>query len=191
MIGKLEGVVAFKEERGIILSVAGVGYSIFVSQAVLQGTAEDSPLALWTYLAVKDDALDLYGFETREELKLFRLLIGISGIGPKSAQGVLALADTRTLLRAIGTSDSSYLTKVAGIGKKLAEKIVHELKDKVGALEAADAPPSRETEAIEALLVLGYAAKDTRDIVRTLAEEHPTTEIIIHKALQMLGGMRN
>ncbi len=187
MIGHLKGVVLCKDERSLILDVAGLGYVIFVAPQTLMAASAAAPLALWTHLAVKDDALDLYGFCTREELHTFRLLISISGIGPKSALGVLALADTGTLLRAIGSSDSGYLTKVSGIGKKLAEKIVHELKDKVADIAVADAPPSRETEAIEALEVLGYAARDTRDIVRALAEAHPTTEIIIHKALQQLG----
>jgi Holliday junction DNA helicase RuvA len=188
MIGRLMGQIVSKEERSLILDVSGVGYVVFVAPQVLADTDEGKRLSLWTHLAVKDDALDLYGFAAQEELRLFRLLISISGIGPKSALGVLALADTGTILRAIGTGDSSYLTKVAGIGKKLAEKIVHELKDKVGAFTHADSAPSRETEAIEALEVLGYATRDTRELVRTLAQEHATTEAIIHKALQQLGG---
>ncbi len=187
MIGHLEGIVIHKEDRSVVLNVSGVGYVVFVAPQVLLDAREGASLALWTHLAVKDDALDLYGFPVRDELKLFRLLIGISGIGPKSALGVLALADTTTILRAIATGDSSYLTKVAGIGKKLAEKIVHELKDKIGVLEAVASAPPKETEAIEALEVLGYATKDTREIVRQLAQTHATTEIIIHKALQMLG----
>lgn len=188
MIGYLEGTILQKEERGLILLVGGVGYSVYVTPPLLASASEGQQLRLFTYLAVRDDALDLYGFPSRDELKLFRLLISISGIGPKSAQGVLALADGKTLLRAIGTGDSSYLIKVSGIGKKLAEKIVHELKDKVDALSVADLPQTKETEAIEALEVLGYAIKDTRELVRSLAEIHPTTEIIIHKALQSLGG---
>lgn len=188
MIGRLEGVVVHKEERSLILDISGVGYVVFVAPQILVDTQEGATLSLWTYLAVKDDALDLYGFLSHEELRLFRLLIGISGIGPKSALGVLALADTSTILRAIGSGDSGYLTKVAGIGKKLAEKIVHELKDKIDAFTPTDVAPSRETEAIEALEVLGYATRDTRELVRALAQEHATTEIIIHKALQQLGG---
>ena len=187
MIGSIEGAVVSKDERSVIVSATGVGYLVFVTPTTLLTTEIGKTIFLFTHLAVKDDALDLYGFLTRDELKLFRLLIGISGIGPKSAQNVLSLADTATLLRAVGASDSSYLTKVAGIGKKLAEKIVHELKDKVGALAAADAPASTETEAIEALEVLGYPVKDTREMVRTLAGTHSTTESIIHKALQQLG----
>ena len=188
MIGSISGAVVWKDERSVIVSCAGVGYLVFVTPTTLSATEVGGELSLLTHLAVKDDALDLYGFSTREELKLFRLLIGISGIGPKSAQNVLSLADTSTILRAIGSGDSAYLTKVAGIGKKLAEKIVHELKGKVDALNMAEAPATKETEAIEALEVLGYPTKDTREMVRALATTHTTTESIIHKALQQLGG---
>lgn len=188
MIGSIEGIVTWNDERSIIVSASGVGYLIFVTPSTLINITLGESILLWTHMAVRDDALDLYGFTERGELKFFRLLIGISGIGPKSAQNVLALADTTTLLRAIGSGDSSYLTKVAGIGKKLAEKIVHELKDKVEALRSIDTPTSKETESIEALEVLGYPARETRDIVRTLAATHKTTELIIHKALQQLGG---
>jgi holliday junction DNA helicase RuvA len=188
MIGSLEGIVSWKDERTIILSVGGVGYVVFATPGVLARANTDERLFVFTHMAVREDALDLYGFLSREELTLFRLLIGISGIGPKSAQNVLSLADTPTLLRAIGSGDSVYLTKVSGVGKKLAEKIVHELKDKVATLGIVDTPDSAEIEALEALEVLGYAAKDTRELVRTLASTHITTEAIIHQALRELGG---
>ncbi len=188
MIGSIEGTIVWKEERSLIVCAHGVGYVVFVTPGTLTDAQIGKDVLLWTHMAVRDDALDLYGFVERSELKFFRLLIAISGIGPKSAQNVLALADTSTLLRAIGTGDSGYLTKVGGIGKKLAEKIVHELRDKVEALGVSDAPESKETEAIEALLVLGYPMKETREIVRILGTTHATTELIIHKALQQLGG---
>ncbi len=188
MIGSLEGKVTWKDERSIILSVGGVGYLVYVSPSVLLRATSDAPLFVFTHMAVKEDALDLYGFLSRDELTIFRLLIGISGIGPKSALNVLSLADTPTLLRAISAGDSGYLTKVSGIRKKLAEKIVHELKDKVASLGIVATPDSAEIEALEALEVLGYPAKDTRELVRTLAATHLTTQAIIHQALRELGG---
>lgn len=188
MIGYILGKVIHKESRVLIVLSGGVGYTIFVTpETATQGKIGEQ-LSLWTHLSVKENALELYGFPRREELLLFRLLIGISGIGPKSALNVLSLADVDTLEHAIGRGDSAYLTKVSGIGKKLAEKIVLELKDKVGEATGHDGTPRAEDEALEALEALGYPARDTREIVRTLAKKELTAQDIIRKALQTLGG---
>ncbi len=189
MIGYIEGEVVHKEERSAIVLVGGIGYVVSVTPTTITGLAPGDHITLWTHLSVREDALDLYGFLHRNELELFRLLIGISGIGPKSALNVLSLADVSTLARAVASGDGSYLTKVSGVGKKLAEKIVLELRDKMGGLvgDSADIP-HKETEALDALEALGYAPRDTRELVRTLAQDHATTEAIIRKALQTLGG---
>ena len=188
MIGYIEGEVIHKSDRSLILKTGGIGYTLSATPDLVAKLALGEQAILWTHLAVKEDALDLYGFSSRDELGLFRLLIGISGIGPKSALGVLALADVKTLAHAIGSRDSGYLTKVSGIGKKLAEKIVLELKDKVGELTKGSDVSNAETEAIDALESLGYAPRDTREIIRTLAKEHAAAQDIIRKALQTLGG---
>ncbi len=188
MIGYIEGEVIFKGNRNLILKAGGIGYALSATPQLVTELAVGEEAHLWTHLAVKDDALDLYGFSSRDELELFRLLISISGIGPKSALGVLSLADVKTLAHAIGSRDSAYLTKVSGIGKKLAEKIVLELRDKVGELAKGGDISNAETEAIDALESLGYAPRDTREIIRILAKEHVTAQDIIRKALQTLGG---
>ena len=188
MIGYIEGEVIFKGDRSLILKTGGIGYTLSTTPEFATRLAVGDEARLWTHLAVKEDALDLYGFSSRDELELFRLLISISGIGPKSALGVLSLADVKTLAHAIGSRDSGYLTKVSGIGKKLAEKIVLELRDKVGELIKGGNISNAETEAIDALESLGYAPRDTREIIRTLAKEHVTAQDIIRKALQTLGG---
>ena len=188
MIGQIEGEIVHKENRLLILQTGGVGYAIFVTPEVATHTKVGERARLWTHLSVKESALELYGFPRREELALFRLLIGISGIGPKSALNILSLADIATIEHAIRRGDSGYLTKVSGIGKKLAEKIVLELKEKVGEVGGNADSPRAEDEALEALEALGYAARDTRAIVRTLAKEHATAQDIIRKALQTLGG---
>jgi Holliday junction DNA helicase RuvA len=189
MIGYIEGEVVHKEERSAIVLLGGVGYVVSVTPNTIAGLSVGERIALWTHLSVREDALDLYGFLRRNELELFRLLIGISGIGPKSALNVLSLADVSTLARAVASGDGSYLTKVSGVGKKLAEKIVLELRDKMGTLVGENAEiPHKETEALEALEALGYNPRDTRDLVRTLAKDYTTTEAIIRKALQTLGG---
>lgn len=189
MIGYIEGEVIHKEERSAIVLSGGVGYLVSVTPATIAGQSLGENIKLWTHLSVREDALDLYGFLRRNELELFRLLIGISGIGPKSALNVLSLADVATLARAVQSGDGSYLTKVSGVGKKLAEKIVLELRDKMGALAGDNADiPDKETEALDALEALGYSPRDTRELVRRLAKDHATTEDIIRKALQTLGG---
>lgn len=188
MIGYIEGVVQHKEERMIIVNVSGVGYVLSCTPESLARTEAGAQIALWTHLVVREDALDLYGFFLRDELQFFRLLIGISGIGPKSALNILSLADMTTLIHAITSGDATYLTKVSGIGKKLAGKIVLELKEKIGTLNIQTGVAHAETEAIEALEALGYLPRDTREIVRLLAKEHHTSEDIIRRALQVLGG---
>lgn len=190
MIGHVEGRVLRKEERMLLVMAGGVGYSIFVTPAAALATKTGAEVSLFTHLSVKENALELYGFLAFEELALFRLLIGISGIGPKSAQNVLALADHKTLARAIRRGDSAYLTKVSGIGKKIAEKIVLELKEKIGDSDDDDDISHAENEALLALDALGYNVRDTRTIVRTIAKdsENPTAQLIIRRALQTLGG---
>lgn len=191
MIGYIEGRIIAREERGLVILSNGIGYEVSVLPPVYADTEEDDTIALWTHFAVREDAQQLFGFRTRRELAFFRLLIGISGIGPKSAMNVLALADLATLESAIRAGDGAYLTKVSGIGKKLAEKIVLELKEKIGNLadESARTGITRaEDEAIDALEALGYAPRDMREIVRSLAREHATTAEIIRGALQRLGG---
>ena len=185
MIGHITGKVLFKDERIIIVETGGIGHLIATTPHTLIDMTIGGDASFWTHLVVKEDALDLYGFLTREELSLFRLLISVSGIGPKSALNVLSLADMKTIIRAISSNDSSYLTKVSGIGKKLAEKIVLELKEKIGELKSDDVIPHAETEALEAL---GYIPRDTREIVHALSQKHDSSQEIIRKALQQLGG---
>ena len=187
MIGHIKGAVLDKDERSCIILVGGLGYVVSSTPILLAQMEIGANVSLWTYLAVREDALDLYGFQGKDELALFRLLIAISGIGPKSALNVLALADIKTLARAIASNDSIYLTKVSGIGKKLAEKIVLELRDKMGDIKE-DALPHAESEALEALEALGYTPRDTREIVRALARGSASSQEIIRKALQTLGG---
>lgn len=190
MIGYIEGKIIHKEDRSVVLDVGGVGYVIFITPEIASRKVLGEKTGLWTHLSVKENALELYGFARQEDLALFRLLIGISGIGPKSALNVLSLADMDTLLHAIRRGDSAHLTKVSGIGKKLSEKIVLELKEKVGSIDGHGdkGVPRAEDEALEALEALGYAPRDTRTIVRALAKEHATAQDIIRRALQTLGG---
>ena len=152
-----------KDGRGIVIDVSGVGYRVHLVKEHVQKLAIGDNISLLTHLAVRENALDLYGFENAETLDYFELLITVPGIGPKSALAVLALAAPEVLRRAILADDTTYLTRVSGIGRKSAEKIIVSLKDKLGRLGTAESGLlAGEVEAIEALQSLGYTLAEAR-----------------------------
>jgi holliday junction DNA helicase RuvA len=189
MIAQLEGQVVHAAERYIIIDVSGVGYRVFVSTDTrAKVTSGAQTVRLWTHLAVREDALDLYGFLTRAELETFELLISISGVGPKSALAIISLAPPEVLHKAIAAGDSTYLTRVSGIGKKIAEKIVLELKDKLATLEehGGKEEMEQEADALEALKSLGYNLREAREALRAVPLEVVDTGARIKEALRLL-----
>src|SRR3989338_5140260 len=127
MIGSIRGKIILKREKWLIVETAGVGYKINVSpDALLRAKMDDNEAFFFIHTHVREDALDLYGFSDISELEFFEMLISVSGIGPKGALAILGITTIETLRKAIGTGDTSYLTKISGIGKKTAEKIVIE-----------------------------------------------------------------
>jgi Holliday junction DNA helicase RuvA len=184
MIGHLKGNILAQDLKSIILDVAGVGYKVFTNTSTLP-TGKTQTLELWTYLAVRETALDLYGFATQEELHFFELLMTVSGIGPKSAMGILSIATIPNLRHAITSGDVSHLTKVSGIGKKNAEKIVLELKDKLDGLSTdMSHSVSGDVDALEALKSLGYGEREAREALKKA--EGDTTEKKVRSALKNL-----
>ena len=135
---------------------------------------------------MREDALDLYGFLDRKELEFFEMLIGVSGIGPRSALAILGITSTDTLRKAIGTNDTNYLTKISGIGKKTAEKIIIELRDKIGE-EKEGSSLQEELDALEALKSLGYSQNQAREALKKV-ESNIDTNAKIREALRILGG---
>ncbi|OGG69652.1 Holliday junction DNA helicase RuvA [Candidatus Kaiserbacteria bacterium RIFCSPHIGHO2_02_FULL_55_25] len=188
MIGYLEGTVHSIRTGFAVLSVGGVGYKVAVLKETLARTKVGGAVSLWTYLAVREDALDLYGFLHEEELRFFELLLTVSGIGPKSALAVLDIASVETLRSAISAGNAGYLTTVSGIGKKTAEKIVLELKDKVVA-EMGDSPAALkgDQEALEAMRSLGYSAAEARDALRKVPNDIEGGSDRLRAALRLLG----
>ncbi len=190
MISRLTGTIVHTDLKYVVLDVNGVGYKVAISPDVFTKLDKKGPITLWTYLAVREDAMDLYGFISMAELKFFELLITISGIGPKTAMGVLNVASVHSLETAIQTGDTSHLTKVSGIGKKMAEKIVLELKDKVietsGSAES-QAIMKNDADALEALKSLGYSPTEARDALKELPKTITKTNDKIKEALKMLG----
>ena len=184
MIGYLKGILAHQDLKSIILDVGGVGYKVHTNTAFLD-SKKGAFSEFWTYLAVRENALDLYGFSTKEELHFFELLISVSGIGPKSAMGILSIASIQNLRHAISTGDTSHLTKVSGIGKKNAEKIVIELKDKLEGLSVdMSHTVSGDVDALEALKALGYGEREAREAMKKA--EGDTTEKKVRAALKNL-----
>src|SRR3989344_3145879 len=121
MIGSIKGKIILKTDKFVIVETGGVGYKISVSpEALSQVKKENEEVLLWTHTHVREDALHLYGFLDRPELEFFEMLISVSGIGPKGAISILGIASIETLKRAIKTGDTSYLTKISGIGRKSA-----------------------------------------------------------------------
>ncbi|MES2436415.1 MAG: Holliday junction branch migration protein RuvA [Patescibacteria group bacterium] len=188
MIARLTGTIVHADTRFMILDVNGVGYKVFTTTGILEKNLTDS-VTFWTHLAVREDALDLYGFPTRDELEFFQLLITVNGIGPKSALGILNMASVATIRQAILTEDPAYLTKVSSISKKNAEKIVLELKGKLADIfteGAEEVPQSHESDALEALKSLGYQERDARDALKKVPKEITDTAECIRHALKAL-----
>ncbi len=191
MIGLLEGIITYKDDRSIILSANGVGYLVYTPTHTLTTSLVGKPATLWTHLVVREDALDLYGFSEREELSYFKLLIGISGIGPKSALAILSLAPPATLRQAILSNNTVYLTKVSGIGRKSAEKIIIELRDKLGTLNTQEIGlVSGDADLFDALQTLGYQPRDIREIIQHLPASADSTDKRIKEALKLLSNLR-
>lgn len=196
MIGFLYGKLEERRDEYVVLNVGDVGYKVFVSRETLGGLpALGIPLKLYTYLYVRENELDLYGFSTEDELDMFELLIGISGIGPKGALSVLSVASPKDLRIAILSENDKLLTKVSGIGKKTAQKIILELKGKVEKLRGEErefAPDelSQRHDAIDALVALGYSQRDAREALAEVPEEVKDVEERVRGALKILGKNR-
>ena len=190
MITYLQGKIAYKDRKFVVLDVAGVGYKVAVTPDTLAEFDKNNSekISLWTHLAVREDAMNLYGFPKKEELDFFELLISISGIGPKTALGVLSVAGVPTLRRAISSGETAHLTKVSGIGQKIADKIIMELKGKIGHLEkdGGEIGMQSDSDTIEALRALGYSEREARDAIKKIPKEIAGAKEKIKYALKNL-----
>ena len=187
MIGSVKGKIILKTEKFLVVETNGIGYKINVSPDVLSKSKKlGDEIMLWIHTHVREDALDLYGFLNREELEFFEMLINVSGIGPRSAIAILGIATLKTLRKAIGTGDTSYLTKISGIGRKTAEKIVIELRDKMGEQKEGSSLQG-ELDALEALKSLGYSQNEAREALKKVQPDL-NTNAKIREALKILGG---
>jgi holliday junction DNA helicase RuvA len=188
MIAKIKGKIAYLRDHYAVVDVAGVGYKIFITDFAMGKMAGLEEVELFTYTHVREDILALYGFLTLDELEMFELLISISGIGPKAGLGILTIADPKTIRTAIVTEDSSILTRVSGVGKKTAERVILELKNKIAELPGDDQGMARaDSEAIEALVSLGYSGAQAREALKTVPESVKDVSERVRTALKGLG----
>lgn len=193
MIRMLHGTVQSTTETAVILLVGDIGYLVFTPHAG-QYQAEQT-LTFYTHLAVRETALDLYGFTAPSELTVFEELLSIPKIGPKSAVQIMTHADVTTLRTAVSMNDPSHLTKISGIGKKTAEKIVQELSNETSYLAQAnvgtettnDSSNPALADAVDALVALGYPLRDAQQTIRSLPENITTTNEAVREALKTLG----
>lgn len=188
MISQLNGTIIYKTDKFLIIEVNNVGYKVFGTTELISKTKEAEKALIWTYLAVRENALDLYGFAQKKELDFFELLITISGVGPKTALNILNVANVDSLRKAISTGETAHLTKVSGLGKKMADKIVLELKGKLGSYEEVNLGLKEEIDALEALKSLGYSHKESREALQEIdGSTTLTTSQRVKLALKHLG----
>ncbi len=194
----INGTLAAKGENYLVVDNSGVGYMIYTSLSCIEKAGSvGSEITVYTYLNVREDAMELYGFYSEEEREMFLLLISVSGVGPKAGLALLSVASPQKLASAIITGDEKLLTKASGVGPKAAKRVILELKDKIDnealglSAEIDDAPAQEavimgsKAEAMSALTVLGYNAQEAKTVLAKL-DESLSTEEMIKKALAQL-----
>lgn len=193
MIASLRGKVESFSADGAVINVGGIGFQVFMPTSTLSALgAIDSEVKLYTHLHLREDNVALYGFSTAAELSLFQSLLGVTGLGPRLALAMLSGMSAEALVTAITTGSTELLTAIPGIGKKAAERIVLELKEKLGAGWVSTAAPgvARENaEVLAALTSLGYSASEAARAVAALpADDGANLEEKIRRALAYFGG---
>jgi holliday junction DNA helicase RuvA len=194
MISLLRGTVRHRSSLTIVLDVAGIGYEVFCTQEAFEQAPHTGECELWTRLIVREDSMTLFGFASIDERSLFDQIIGVSGIGPKTAIGILSGIGASQLKDAIASGDTGRLVGIPGIGRKTAERLVVELRDKLLKEEFTAAPATStsankvRSDALQALMALGYqravAEKAIRDVLKDEPEAGKTIESLIKRALK-------
>ncbi|MBI2062910.1 MAG: Holliday junction branch migration protein RuvA [Candidatus Yanofskybacteria bacterium] len=196
MIGYISGTIQAISGKYAIVDVHGVGYRVTMPTKSLNSIAKiGETVKLFTHYQTnpRDGSVELYGFTTPEELNFFELLTTVSGIGPKSAQAILASAELQTLQIGIIRGDGDYLHKVSGISEKTAHRLVLELKNKIMTADVgvvADSDAGTDSDAIDALVTLGYSQYQARDILKHVGKTAKTSEEKIKEALRILGSKK-
>lgn len=187
MIGFLSGKVLSVSISKVILDVHGVGYVVHFVPKSVEKMRTSHEVSAWIHTAVRENDISLYGFETESELKIFESLLSVSGIGPKSAISILGVAGVEALEEAIISGNTAILTKVAGIGKKTADKIVLELSGKIASSNELSASTQSDLDVFEALRSLGFRDGDIQSAIKNIPKNLTTTSERITHAIRALG----
>ena len=195
MISYVKGTVAYIGNDCIVVDNNGIGYNFQVSSSTASAVVMEKGVQIYTYMNVKENELSLFGFLTKEELNMFNLLISVNGVGPKSAVAMLGALSPSQLALAIATEDIKALSVGQGIGKKIAQRIALELKDKVGAdtittgvelVQKVDVATGERAEALSALMALGFTKNEAENAIKAVFVNGMATEEIISKALKVV-----
>lgn len=191
MISYLKGKILNKGGSFAVVAVNDIGYQVFISPLLYADLTVGREFEFYTHQYVREDSLSLYGFRNPEELELFELLLSISGIGPKSALGVMSIASIDDIKESIARGDPALLTKVSGIGRKTAERVVLELREKVGRLAGGGGKISKgqlgSSDEIDALMALGYSLAQAREALNGVGAKIKDSGERIRQALKKLG----
>ena len=190
MYAYISGKIADKANNYVVIDNGGMGYKIFMSPSVIEKLPDVGEFQkIHTYYYVREDVISLYGFLTNEELRMFELLLSVSGIGAKSAIQILSSITPSSFALAVISNDVSKIVKIPGIGSKTAARIILELKDKLKTEQVKEAihESEKDTEAVVALQVLGYTRKEIEKALEKFETQNLTVEEIIKKALSILG----
>lgn len=191
MIALLEGPIAALRHDSAIVLTGGVGYKVHLTPYTLGKIAGAASVRLHVFTNVREDAITLYGFLDEGELSMFELLISVNGVGPKMALGILSVAEPSSIRAAVIGKDTSILTRISGVGKRTAERIILDLENKVGTLtESSLKGATEESETIEALSSMGYAPSEVREAMKLLPPELSRVEEKIGALLKVLGKKR-
>lgn len=190
MISLLHGTIQSIESKSLVLMTpGGVGYELGITSSFATSKKVGETITLHTYLKVSDSALQLFGFESLEQRAFFMLVLSVSGVGPKSAMNILNLGSIADIQSAIARGDAAYLTGVQGMGKKTAERMIVELKNKVSVSDTSSAQHidgQVMADVIDGLVAMGYTKEEARNTVQTLDSTESNTEQLLRKALKLL-----
>jgi len=185
MISTLSGKLAEKHGQMVILDVSGVGYGLFVTFEDFGALKPDEPVKLYVYESIRENAHDLFGFINLESKKLFEQLLSVKGVGPKMALAILSVAGLQQVRQSIAAGDVKFISQAAGVGRKAAERVVVDLKDKVGLATSESATEFLTTpaadpsdEALQGLVALGYSVQDATEALAKIDKKLPSSERI-------------
>lgn len=185
------------KENFVVVTAGGVGYRVYTSSSTISRLKNNQEATLYTFLSVKEDSLTIFGFDTEEELSTFKMLIGVSGVCPKAAVSILSALTPAEFALSVASNDPKAITKAQGVGKRLAEKIIVELKDKLKSVDLAEIAGDSQanasgfsdsyvTEAVNALMVLGYSAVDAKKVVDSVRDKADNLEDLIKLSLKKI-----